>query len=220
MSHILLARCEETSKIDHFETHKLIFFSISERAIFTGRVRGRVDGYMQQYRGPPSLFLEVITLNSFDWLFGIGLMTWKKSHSTWKIEIFWVFGTRVYAEGGRGPIDAWMQQYRTPPSLSLCRPWPLFPSIGSVPWSPSWSRCQISQWKSHFYACLSSSIREQKREIPVLSRSTCWDFGVLRVDRRRDDQSSSNPETRVRKYYGCVHVLSRWIFAKIDGNCR
>ena len=65
---------------------------------------------------------------------------------------------------------------------------------------------------------MSGSIREEESEIPVSGRSTCWDLGVLRVDRRRDDQSNSNPETRVRKYYGCVHVLGRWIFAKIDGN--
>ena len=62
------------------------------------------------------------------------------------------------------------------------------------------------------------NIREEESEIPALCRSTCWDFGVLRVDRRRDDQSSSNPETRVRKSYGCVQVLGRWSFAKIDGN--
>ena len=54
MSHIVLARCEKSSKIDHFETHTLNFFSISERAIFAGRVRGQVNGYMQRYRGPLS----------------------------------------------------------------------------------------------------------------------------------------------------------------------
>ena len=173
---------------------------------------------MQRYRGPPSHCSwwspsYLLRLALWHWLNDLEEVTF--SVKNWN---FWVFGTRVYAEEGRGPTNAWIQQYRKPPSLSLCRPWPLLPSIGSVAWSSAWSWCQISLWTSHFYILLSSSIREEKSEIPVLGCSTCWDFGVLRVDRRRDDQSSSNPETRVRKSYGCVQVLGRWSFTKIDGN--
>ena len=118
MSHILLARCEKTSKIDHFETHKLKFFSISERAIFAGRVRGQVNGYMQRYRGPPShcswwspfLTPSIGSLALAQWL--------GKSHILREKSNFLSFWHSSICRG-RGPIDAWMHQYSTTLSESM-----------------------------------------------------------------------------------------------------
>ena len=95
MSHILLARCEKTSKVDHFETHKLNFFQFLSVPYLQGQWEARSMVTCSGTGTTLSLFLVVTILNCFDLLFGIGLMTWKSHILCEKWKFFWVLNHKI-----------------------------------------------------------------------------------------------------------------------------